>query len=158
MRAYGSHLAGGALLTLERAIEIATAAHKGQTDKNGIPYIEHPLAVMAKVGTLDEKIVAVLHDVLEDTSMTVDDLRAEGATEPQIAALIAVTRQPDEPYADAVRRALKDPIGRVVKRADHEHNSDPARLALLPPAMAARLRTKYEGVRPLFDDATLKGR
>lgn len=140
------------MLTLERAIEIATAAHQGQTDKNGVPYIEHPLAVMAKVSTLDEKIVAVLHDVLEDTSITVDDLRAEGATESQIAALIAVTRQPGEAYLDAIRRALHDAIGRVVKRADHEHNSDPARLTLLAPDVAARLRMKYDAVRPLFEE------
>jgi len=142
------------VLTLARAIEIATAAHAGQVDKNGCPYIEHPLAVMAKVSTEDEKIVAVLHDVLEDTAVTADDLRAEGMTERQIAALVAVTRRDDEPYADAVRRALRDPIGQVVKRADHEHNTDPARLARLPGDVATRLRQKYERVRPLFDELT----
>ncbi len=142
------------MLTLARAIEMATAAHTGQVDKNGCPYIEHPLAVMAKVSTEDEKIVAVLHDVLEDTAVTADDLRAEGMTEWQLAALVAVTRRNDEPYTDAVRRALRDPIGRVVKRADHEHNTDPARLARLPDDVATRLRQKYERVRPLFDELT----
>jgi hypothetical protein len=141
------------VLTLQRAIEIATAAHQGQLDKSGAPYIEHPLAVMAKVDGEDEQIVAVLHDVLEDTTVTVDDLRAEGATDRQVAGLLAVTRRDGEPYDDAVRRALSDPIGRVVKRADHEHNTDPARLALLPDDVAARLRRKYERVRPLFDEA-----
>ena len=139
------------MLTLKRAIEIATAAHEGQLDKGGRPYIEHPLAVMANVDGEDEQIVAVLHDVLEDTTVTVDDLRAEGATDRQVAGLLAVTRRDGEPYDDAVRRALSDPIGRVVKRADHEHNADPARLALLPDDVAARLRRKYELVRPLFD-------
>lgn len=141
------------MLTLERAIEIATGAHAGQVDKNGVPYIEHPLAVMAKVSTNDERIVAVLHDVLEDTTVTVDDLRAEGATEPQITALLAVTRRPGEPYADAVRRALQDPIGRIVKRADHEHNADPVRLAMLPTEVATRLREKYASVKALFAEA-----
>jgi hypothetical protein len=140
------------VLTLARAIEIATAAHAGQVDRNGDPYIEHPLAVMAMVSTQDEKIVAVLHDVLEDTSVTVDDVRAAGATDRQIAGLLAVTRRPDEPYADAVRRALQDPIGRIVKRADHEHNTDPARVARLPADVATRLRAKYDGVKALFDE------
>src|SRR5689334_15020790 len=100
-------------LTLEAAVEIATRAHAGQFDQTGTtPYIQHPLAVARRVQDQDARIVAVLHDVLEDTQVTLDDLRAAGATEAQLRALIAVNRRPDESYLDAVVRALVDPLGR----------------------------------------------
>lgn len=114
--------------TLERAIGIAAEAHAGQSDKAGAPYILHPLRVMMKMSTVEERIAAVLHDVVEDTPWTVESLRDEGFSETVLKALASVTRMPDEDYEAFVRRAGQDPIGRRVKQADLEDNSDLDRL------------------------------
>lgn len=82
--------------TLERAIAIAAAAHEGQVDKGGAPYILHPLKVMLRVNTLEERIVAVLHDVVEDCGISFDDLRKEGFSETVLTAIESVTKVPGE--------------------------------------------------------------
>lgn len=115
--------------TLERAIAIAAAAHEGQVDKGGAPYILHPLKVMLRVGTLEERIVAVLHDVVEDSGISLEDLRQEGFSETVLAAIASVTKVPGESYELFVERAAQNPIGRVVKLADLEENSDLSRIA-----------------------------
>lgn len=115
--------------TLERAIAIAAAAHEGQVDKGGSPYILHPLKVMLRVDTLEERIVAVLHDVVEDCGISLDDLRKEGFSETVLAAIESVTKLPGESYELFVERAAQNPIGRVVKLADLEENSDVSRIA-----------------------------
>ncbi|WP_460146435.1 HD domain-containing protein [Pseudomonas sp. S2_A02] len=115
--------------TLERAIAIAAAAHEGQVDKGGAPYILHPLKVMLRVSTLDERIVAVLHDVVEDCGISFDDLRNEGFSETVLMAIASVTKVPDESYEEFVERVAQNPIGRVVKLADLEENSDLSRIA-----------------------------
>lgn len=116
--------------TLERAIEIAASAHAGQTDKAGAPYILHPLRVMLSVATNDERIVAVLHDVIEDCEgWSFDRLRLEDFSEPVLDALRSVTKQHDaEDYDSFVERAMANPIGRRVKLADLRDNSDLARI------------------------------
>jgi (p)ppGpp synthase/HD superfamily hydrolase len=115
--------------TLERAIAIAAAAHEGQVDKGGAPYILHPLKVMLRVNTLEERIVAVLHDVVEDCGISFDDLRNEGFSETVLMAIASVTKVPDESYEAFVERVAQNPIGRVVKLADLEENSDLSRIA-----------------------------
>ena len=115
--------------TLERAIAIAAAAHEGQVDKGGAPYILHPLKVMLRVNTLEERIVAVLHDVVEDCGISFDDLRNEGFSETVLMAIASVTKVPDESYEEFIERAAQNPIGRVVKLADLEENSDLSRIA-----------------------------
>jgi (p)ppGpp synthase/HD superfamily hydrolase len=115
--------------TLERAIAIAAAAHAGQLDKGGAPYILHPLKVMLRMSTLEERIVAVLHDVVEDCGISLDDLRKEGFSEDVLTAIESVTKVPGESYEDFVDRAAQNPIGRVVKLADLEENSDLSRIA-----------------------------
>lgn len=125
-------------MNLERALAIATAAHAGQTQRNGEPFILHPLRVMlalsqgpaAPAGNeLDAlRIVAVLHDVVEDTEWTFDQLRAEGLSDVRVAALDSVTKREGEAYPDFVRRSAADPIGRRVKLADLEDNLDARRL------------------------------
>ena len=115
--------------TLERAIAIAAAAHAGQLDKGGAPYILHPLKVMLRMTTLEERIVAVLHDVVEDCEISLDDLRKEGFSEVVLSAIESVTKVPGESYEDFVERAAQNPIGRVVKLADLEENSDLSRIA-----------------------------
>ena len=115
--------------TLERAIEIAASAHAGQVDKAGNPYILHPLRVMLSLASIEERIAGVLHDVVEDTRITLDDLRSEGFSEAVLAALESVTKRDGEDYATFVLRAAADPIGRRVKLADLADNCDLSRIA-----------------------------
>lgn len=115
--------------SLERAIAIAATAHAGQVDKGGAPYILHPLKVMLRMSTQEERIVAVLHDVVEDCGISLDDLRKEGFSEEILSAIESVTKVPGESYEDFVDRAAQNPIGRVVKLADLEENSDLSRIA-----------------------------
>ncbi|WP_438301378.1 HD domain-containing protein [Pseudomonas sp. NMS19W] len=115
--------------TLERAIAIAATAHAGQVDKGGAPYILHPLKVMLRMSSLEERIVAVLHDVVEDSGISLDDLRKEGFSEEVLSAIESVTKVPGESYEDFVERAAQNSIGRVVKLADLEENSDLSRIA-----------------------------
>ena len=114
---------------LERAIEIAVEAHKGQLDKGGNPYILHPLRVMMFVDFELEKIVAVLHDVVEDSNWTFEALLAEGFSNEVIEALKSVTKKSDnEDYDSFIQRAIRNPIGRKVKIADLRDNLDVTRI------------------------------
>ncbi|MEX5667534.1 HD domain-containing protein [Pseudomonas fluorescens] len=115
--------------TLERAIAIAATAHAGQVDKGGAPYILHPLKVMLRMSSLEERVVAVLHDVVEDCGISLDDLRNEGFSEEVLSAIESVTKVPGETYEDFVDRAAQNSIGRKVKLADLEENSDLSRIA-----------------------------
>jgi (p)ppGpp synthase/HD superfamily hydrolase len=114
---------------LERAIEIAVSAHKGQVDKAGAPYIMHPLRVMMSLSTEAERIVGVLHDVVEDSDWTFDLLKEEGFEEEILAALASVTAIPGEEYADFIARASSNPIGKQVKIADLNDNMDMRRIS-----------------------------
>lgn len=143
-----------AAFTVDDAIALARAAHAGQTDKAGRPYIEHPLRVMRRMRGEYERMAAVLHDVLEDTPATAAELRAAGCPEPVVVAVLALTKRPGEPLDQAMARAAADPIARVVKRADIADNTDPARLALLDPGTAERLRRKYAASIRLLDRST----
>jgi (p)ppGpp synthase/HD superfamily hydrolase len=116
-------------LLLQRAIAIATKAHEGQVDKAGNPYLDHPLFVMENVNTLEEKIVAVLHDAIEDSELTFDQLRSEGFPEVIILAIAAITKREGEAYAAYLERAIANPIALRVKIADVTHNLDLRRIA-----------------------------
>ena len=129
--------------TLEHAIAIAARAHAGKVDKAGAPYIIHPLRVMLKMETSEERIVAVLHDVVEDSDTTLEDLRNEGNSDVVVHAVDAVTMRTGESYDDFVQRAALNPIGRRVKLADLEDNSDLSRIAHPTKKDYARL-AKYE--------------
>ncbi|MGJ7516986.1 HD domain-containing protein [Pseudomonas baetica] len=115
--------------TLEHAIAIAAGAHEGQVDKGGAPYILHALRVMLKVTTQEERIVAVLHDVVEDCDISLDELREEGFSETVLTAIESLTKRPAEAYEAFIERVSQNPIGRVVKLADLEENSDLSRIA-----------------------------
>lgn len=127
------------MATLERAIALATRAHEGQYDKGGAAYILHPLRVMARVTTPEQRIVAVLHDVLEDTPFTLSDLAREGFPLKILAALLALSRREGESYEAFVIRLGVDPLAREVKLADLADNSDLSRIARPSPADLARL-------------------
>ena len=126
-------------MDLERAIEIAAAAHRGQTDKAGQPYILHPLRVMLACEGEATRIVAVLHDVIEDSDWTPEALRAEGASDAILAAVDTVTRRDDETYAEFIERAARNEIGRAVKIADLHDNLDLSRIAQPTQADFARM-------------------
>jgi len=125
--------------TLEDAIAIAVEAHRGQTDKAGAPYILHPLRVMLAVATEEERMAAVLHDVLEDGGWTLERLRQRGVPEPVLEALDRLTRREGESYEAFVARATGNPISRRVKLADLEDNMDLRRLGALTPRDTERL-------------------
>lgn len=114
-----------------RALEIAMAAHEGQVDKGGHPYVLHPVRVASGVMKHDEKIVALLHDVVEDTEWTLEGLREAGFSEKVVAAADAITRREGEVRREYLTRCKADPIARVVKMADLEHNMDLSRLAVV---------------------------
>ena len=112
----------------ELAYEIAKAAHKGQTDKGGNDYILHPAMVANMMDTDAEKAVAYLHDVLEDTSMTLQDLSAYGFSEEILSAIEALTRKANESYDDYIYRVSLNAVAKKVKLADLIHNSDITRI------------------------------
>jgi (p)ppGpp synthase/HD superfamily hydrolase len=116
-------------MNLERAIEIAKQAHAGQKDKAGADYIGHPLRVMASMNTLTEQITAVLHDVIEDSDVTLEDLRAEGVTEEILSALDCLTRREGESYEAFIDRIKPNPLARAVKFADLTDNLRLSRIA-----------------------------
>ena len=108
--------------SLEQAISIAASAHAGYRTENDEPYILHPLRVMLGLHDEDERIVAVLHDVVEKTGWTLDNLRREGFSEQIIAAVDAVTRRHNEDYFDFVQRTRENDLGRRVKIMDLKDN------------------------------------
>ena len=115
-------------LYLDRAIELAKQHHEGQTDKAGKPYIEHPLRVMSQVESEEEKIVAVLHDIVEDTDISLDDLRNEGFSEKVVSAVECLTKQDGENYDSYIERISFNPLAVKIKLADLEDNRDLTRL------------------------------
>jgi len=110
--------------TLEDAITLAVEIHRGQVDKYGQPYILHPLRVMFRLDGEFDQIVGILHDVVEDSDLTFDDLRQKGYTEAVITALDGVTRREEETYEEFVTRSLAHPVSRRVKLADLQDNMD----------------------------------
>ena len=120
-------------MNLAKAIEIAASAHSTQKDKGGSPYILHPIRVMMSLNTEEEKIVGVLHDVVEDSEdWDFDRLREEGFAEDIISALMSVTKQSDaENYEAFIERAGRNQIGRNVKIADIKDNLDVTRIGPL---------------------------
>jgi (p)ppGpp synthase/HD superfamily hydrolase len=135
--------------TLERAIEIAARSHAGQVDKAGQPYILHPLRLMLAVTAPEERIVAVLHDVVEDTPVTLDDLAAAGFSRDVLTAVAALTKLEGESRIAAAQRAAQNPIARVVKLADVADNMDLSRISVPTEKDFVRLR-EYEQVQQIL--------
>ena len=117
-------------MNLHRAIEIALEAHKGALDKGGNPYILHPLRLMLQMDSEEEMIVAILHDVVEDSEKwSFDKLHKEGFSKKIINSLRSVTKENvNEDYEKFIDRSMKDEIGRKVKVADISDNLDISRL------------------------------
>lgn len=137
---------------VDQAVAIARRAHEGQLDKAGLPYIDHPLRVMAGVSGEHTKMAAVLHDVVEDNDITPEDLLAYGCPPPVVSAIVALSKVSGESQANYLRRVAADPLARTVKRADIADNTNPERLALLDPAVRDRLIAKYAEACQLLDE------
>ena len=136
--------------TLQRAIEIATQAHQGQFDKSGKDYIGHPLRVMEMGKTEEEKIVGVLHDVVEDTEWTFEALEAEGFSQEVIAALKCVTKiSENENYDDFIERVRRNPLAVAVKLNDLTDNMDIRRLPYLSDKDVKRLKKYLKAYKKL---------
>ena len=134
------------MATLERAIEIARQAHAGQVDKGGADYIGHPLRVMEKCETEEEKIVGILHDVVEDSDWTFEMLEAEGFPDEIIDALRCITKQSDdEDYDTFISRVMNRPLSLKVKLYDLQDNMDLSRLKCITEADLIRYE-KYKRV------------
>ncbi len=142
---------------LLRTLASATEAHGTQEDKLDAPYMEHVRRVVARVADLapaeisaECQTAAALHDVVEDTPLTLEDLRSQGFSPEVVAAVGSVTKRDGEDYFDMVRRAAADPIGGWVKLADNLDNADPERAAKLPPEVRTRLAKKYADARAIL--------
>ena len=117
-------------MTLERAIAIAAEAHAGQKDRGGASYILHPIRLMIQMDSEDAMMAAVLHDVVEDSVWTLDDLRKEGFSNEVLKAVDSLTHKDKEGenYWDYIQRAKSDPIAIKVKLSDLVDNLNPGRL------------------------------
>lgn len=127
---------------LNTAIELALAAHRQQVDKAGAPYILHPLRLMLRMETNEEMIVAVLHDVLEDSDTTRADLERLGFAEAILEALVALTHRDGQSYEEYIAAIKQVPLARRVKLADLEDNANILRLKDVTSASLEKLR-KY---------------
>ena len=114
---------------LELALSIATGAHKGQFDKAGVDYIEHPIYVASQVDTEEEKAVALLHDVIEDSPFTAEELLLAGLPETVVAAVQILSKKKGQDYQTYLENVKSNPLARIVKLADLKHNSDLSRLS-----------------------------
>ena len=135
--------------TLERAIEIAVAAHDGQLDKAGMDYIGHPMRVMAAGSSVDEKIVGVLHDVVEDSAWTFDQLAAEGFAPQIIEALRCLTKLEGESYDKFIARVKCNALATAVKLNDLTDNMDIRRLPYLSDKDVKRLKRYLKAYKQL---------
>lgn len=141
--------------TLERAIEIAVEAHSGQLDKSGCEYIGHPLRVMAAGNTIEEKIVGVLHDVVEDSEWTFEMLVAEGFSAEIVEALRCLTRLSEtEPYDKFIARVKSNPLAVAVKLNDLTDNMDIRRLPYISDKDVKRLKRYLKAYKQLTGTPT----
>lgn len=132
---------------LDKAAIICVTKHQGQRDKMGCAYFQHPMRVAMRCSNDNEKIVALLHDTIEDTDVTPQYLLDEGFPQYIVDAVLSVTKNDGESYEEFVRRAKQNPIGRFVKIHDLEDNLDVLRLDEVSPEMAARFSKYLKALR-----------
>ena len=134
---------------LVKAFITAARAHRGQKDKAGKAYILHPLYVAAHTKGRKAKIVALLHDVVEDTSITFTELIFAGFDAEIVEAVMAITKMKFEDYSDYIKRVKLNELARRVKIADLKHNSDLTRLKVITPKDEARQKRYIEAIKYL---------
>ena len=138
---------------LEKCIKFALDVHAGQTDRYGRPYILHPLHLMSQMDTEVELMAAVLHDVIEDSETTLDDLRRLGLPEEVIQVVSLLTHDEADSYEEYVHRLKPNPIARKIKLADLLHNMDIRRMNSVTEKDAARLEKYRRAWEILTTDA-----
>ena len=136
----------------KRAMKLCFAVHKDQTDKSGLPYVFHPFHLAEQMPDETTTVVALLHDVVEDTPCTLEDLEEMGYPQPVLEALKLLTHNPAVPYLDYVAELKDNPIARQVKLADLRHNSDLTRLGRVDDAARQRVK-KYAAAIRLLEEA-----
>lgn len=134
----------------KKAMMIAYQAHKDQFDKGGMPYIFHPLHLAEQMDTEYAVVTALLHDVIEDSPWSLEDLRAEGFPEPVLEALALLTHEENVPYLEYVQQLKGNALARKIKLADLMHNSDITRLPYLDEKSKQRLQ-KYQRAIALLE-------
>ena len=139
----------------KKALKLCFEAHKNQVDKSGLPYVFHPFHVAEQMTDEATTIVALLHDVVEDTDYTLEDLAAEGFGEDILEAVALMTHEDDVPYLDYVAKLKDNPIARAVKLADLAHNSDLSRIGEVDDETKQRLE-KYKKAIALLNDNPLR--
>ena len=135
----------------KKALQLCFQAHRDQTDKSGMPYVFHPFHLAEQMTTEDTTVTALLHDVVEDTHYTFEDLRQLGFAPQVLEALQLLTHDDRIPYPDYVRALKKNPIARAVKLADLRHNSDLSRLDVVDDT-ALRRNAKYAQALALLEE------
>ena len=128
---------------VDLALSIARKAHEGQLDKAGVDYIEHPIYVASQVDTEEEKAVALLHDVIEDSPVSAKGLLQAGLPETVVTAVQVLTKKKEQDYQTYLETVKKNSLARVVKLADLKHNSDLSRLSSITEKDRERLK-KYK--------------
>ena len=128
---------------VDLALSIARKAHEGQLDKAGVDYIEHPIYVASQVDTEEEKAVALLHDVIEDSPVSAEELLQAGLPETVVTAVQVLTKKKEQDYQTYLETVKKNPLARLVKLADLKHNSDLSRLSSITEKDRERLK-KYK--------------
>ena len=134
---------------IDIALAIAKKAHAGQVDKAGIDYIQHPLYVASQVKTEQEKAVALLHDVIEDSDVTVDDLLVSGLSNEVVTAVQILTKKKGQNYQEYLEKVKSNNLARVVKLADLKHNSDLSRLKTVSNTDYERVKKYKNAIRYL---------
>ena len=139
----------------KKALKLCYEAHKNQVDKSGMPYVFHPFHVAEQMTDEATTIVALLHDVVEDTDYTLEDLAAEGFGKDILEAVALMTHEDDVPYLDYVAKLKDNPIARAVKLADLAHNSDLSRIGEVDEETRERLE-KYKKAMALLEGNPLR--
>ena len=129
-----------------KAMRICFDAHKDQVDKSGLPYVFHPFHLAEQMETEETVTVALLHEVVEDSSYTLEALEQEGFPPKILEAVHLMTHQDGVPYMEYVQALAQNPIARKVKLADLTHNSDPSRLAVVDEFAKRRMERYSEAM------------
>ena len=134
----------------KQAMKLCFQAHEGQTDKSGLPYAHHPLHLAEQMDDEAGTIVALLHDVVEDTDYTLKDIKAMDFGDDVMKALELLTHDESVPYMEYVRAISSDPLATKVKLADLEHNSDLSRLNREPTEKDLKRIEKYKEAKRIL--------
>ena len=135
----------------KKAMKIAYNAHLNQVDKSGMPYIFHPIYIAERMDDEESTIVALLHDTIEDSDLTICDLKMEGFSGQVIEALECLTHDKNIQYEEYIQRIKDNPLAKKVKKVDLEHNSLLERLEIVDESVMNRLK-KYEKAKEMLSD------